>query len=382
MNELFNPQGGLLNPQDAMIMSLGSGLLAGSGASRLPRSFGSILGEAGGNALKDYQAAAKTLLDAQNLETTNRLRDAQIQETLAQAKERQIKQLQYEEQQRKLAAWQQHIAANPGIDAKGLLAGAATSGLLNPTEAMNFQSKVMEIGENRSSREAEAQRNRDAAAERAREAASNREAMLRLAAGLRQEQANAPKPMTQVQKQKLSERMSKDFKSTGQVMQTMAEINNAISDIKTSPGLESRVGYSGYIPAVLQGKQAMQAQNRIETLKAKVTQMGKAMASMSGAIGPMAVQEWKIVADAITALDPTADNLDEQLSNVEAQAVGASNRIKDWYERTHEQNVEAFPQFGAENLKIYPSRIMPQDVGMPDMSAIDAEIARRKGLKK
>lgn len=166
---------------------------------------------------------------------------------------------------------------------------------------------------------------------------------------------NLEKPMTALQKQKFETGIANDFKSTGQVMQTMAQLVKAISDVGSSKGLSSREGYSGYLPAWTQGKDAMTAQNRIDTLKGKVTQMGKAMATMSGAIGPMAVQEWKIVADAVNALDPTAGNFKEQIENVQSQAEGASSRIRDWYDRRYSDSFEKYPQFKTESIPLYPT---------------------------
>ena len=166
---------------------------------------------------------------------------------------------------------------------------------------------------------------------------------------------NLEKPMTALQKQRFETGIANDFKSTGQVMQTMAQLGKAISDVGSSKGLSSREGYSGYLPAWTQGKDAMTAQNRIDTLKGKVTQMGKAMATMSGAIGPMAVQEWKIVADAVNALDPTAGNFKEQIENVQSQAEGASSRIRDWYDRRYSDSFEKYPQFKTESIPLYPT---------------------------
>ena len=171
------------------------------------------------------------------------------------------------------------------------------------------------------------------------------------------------KPMTEQQRLKFQKGMADDYKNAEQTMQTMAEIENSISTLKGSKGLSKREGYSGYLPPQIQGKEAMTAENRLQTLKGKVTQMGKAMATMSGAIGPMAVQEWKIVSDAVNAIDPTAGNLNEQLNNIEAQAKGAASRVKDIYERTYGDNFESLPQFDSTNFKIYPSNTDQQKSG-------------------
>ena len=160
------------------------------------------------------------------------------------------------------------------------------------------------------------------------------------------------KPMTELQKSKFNKTIANDYKSAEQTMQQMANITKAVTDVSGSEGLSSREGYTGYIPAWLQGKDAMTAENRINTLKGKITQMGKAMATMSGAIGPMAVQEWKIVSDAVNAIDPTAGNLSEQLQNITDQANGAANRIKDIYERTYGDQFESMPQFDPVNFKL------------------------------
>lgn len=153
------------------------------------------------------------------------------------------------------------------------------------------------------------------------------------------------KPMTAAQRANFEKGFANDYQTVNQTVETMSNIKNAIEAIKGSKGLEAREGLTGYIPSVMQGENARTAQNRIDTLKGKVTQMGKAMASMAGAIGPMAVQEWKIVSDAVNAIDPTAGNFQEQLQNIESQADGAITRIKDKYDRQYVDRFDKYPQF-------------------------------------
>lgn len=197
------------------------------------------------------------------------------------------------------------------------------------------------------------------------------------------------KPMSELQKQKLTTNMAKDFKTAGQSVQTMQEILNSIVTLRDSKGLAAREGYTGYLPAWAQGKEAMTVENRLNTLKGKVTQMGKAMATLSGAIGPMAVQEWKIVSDAVNAIDPRAGNFDEQLNNIEAQATGASARIKESYDNTYAGNFEQYPNMTSENIKIYPSTIdnpqgtiLPKDAKMPLKPMNASEKTRYDAWKK
>lgn len=162
------------------------------------------------------------------------------------------------------------------------------------------------------------------------------------------------KPMTAAQRAKFEEGFANDYQTVNQTVSTMGEIKGAIDNIRGSKGLDYREGLSGYISPILQGENARTAENRINTLKGKVTQMGKAMASMAGAIGPMAVQEWKIVSDAVNAIDPTAGNFKEQLANIESQADGAINRIKDKYERQYVDRFEKYPQFRREGSSAQP----------------------------
>ncbi len=168
------------------------------------------------------------------------------------------------------------------------------------------------------------------------------------------------KPMTAEQRAKFEEGFANDYQTVAQTIETMSNIKNSIADIKGSKGLGAREGLTGYISPILQGEDARIADNRIATLKGKVTQMGKAMASMAGAIGPMAVQEWKIVSDAVNTIDPTAGNFKEQLANIENQADGAINRIKDKYERQYVDRFEKYPQFKREGDGTKPPSSPPQ----------------------
>jgi hypothetical protein len=101
------------------------------------------------------------------------------------------------------------------------------------------------------------------------------------------------------------------------------------------------------LPSFPEG-QAAQAETRLANLKGKVTALGKAAAAASGAIGSIANQEWKILADQIANIDPVKGTgpLLEQIDLVEAQARGAMERIRDAYGRQFGEDFERFPQFG------------------------------------
>jgi hypothetical protein len=169
----------------------------------------------------------------------------------------------------------------------------------------------------------------------------------------------APKPLTEPQAIKLRESVSKDYKAATTTLSQMDDLLDSIEAVKTAPGLSAATGYTGkYLPSFSEGK-AAQAETRIANLRGKVTALGKATAAMSGSIGSIANQEWKILADQIAALDEVkgAGPLLEQIALVEQQAIGARDRIRDVYEKTRAEDFERFPQF--RDLPANRSRAKP-----------------------
>ncbi len=161
--------------------------------------------------------------------------------------------------------------------------------------------------------------------------------------------ANAPalKPLTEGQEIKLRTDVGKDYKAATTALSQMDDLLDSIDAVKTAPGLAAATGFTGkYLPSFPEGK-AAQAETRIANLRGKVTALGKATAAMSGAIGSIANQEWKILADQIAALDEVkgAGPLLEQIGLVEQQTRGAIARIRDTYEKTRAEDFERFPQF-------------------------------------
>jgi hypothetical protein len=139
----------------------------------------------------------------------------------------------------------------------------------------------------------------------------------------------------------------------------MDDLLDSIEAVKTAPGLSAATGYTGkYLPSFSEGK-AAQAETRIANLRGKVTALGKATAAMSGAIGSIANQEWKILSDQIAALDEVkgAGPLLEQIALVEQQALRSMNLVRDAYEKTRSEDFERFPQF--RDLPASRSRVKP-----------------------
>jgi hypothetical protein len=158
---------------------------------------------------------------------------------------------------------------------------------------------------------------------------------------------SAPKPMTPVQSAKRRDQLGKEFKSAQNALQTTQDVLDSIAFVKSEPGLSRATGFIGtMLPSIPEGA-AASAETRLKNLEGKVTALGKAQAAASGAIGSIANQEWKILADQIAAIDRTKGTgpLLGQLELVEAQAQGAMDRIKDAYQRQFGEDFEQFPQF-------------------------------------
>ena len=159
--------------------------------------------------------------------------------------------------------------------------------------------------------------------------------------------AGSMKPLTEGQTIKLRTDVAKDYKTATTALSQMDDLLDSVDKVKTSPGLSAATGFTGkYLPSFSEGA-AAQAETRIANLRGKVTALGKATAAMSGAIGSIANQEWKILSDQIAALDEVKGKgpLLEQIDLVEQQARGAIARVRDTYEKTRSEDFERFPQF-------------------------------------
>lgn len=159
--------------------------------------------------------------------------------------------------------------------------------------------------------------------------------------------APAPKPLNEAQTIKLRTDVGKDYKAATTALSQIDDLLTSAEQVKNAPGLSAATGYTGkYLPSFAEGK-AAQAETRLANLRGKVTALGKATASMGGAIGSIATQEWKVLADQIAVLDEVKGTkpLLDQIALLEEQAKGASMRIRDAYEKTRAEDFERFPQF-------------------------------------
>jgi hypothetical protein len=151
------------------------------------------------------------------------------------------------------------------------------------------------------------------------------------------------KPLTPVQQQKLRKDQVAD---NGKIVaaKDMADdvqknvdalLGNPDKKIPRHPGYSGITGYNALIPS-FPGGNARAAQQLLDNIKGKVTVLGKNLASQEGKLGNMAVQEWKIVADALERIDPAAPNFPDQLRSIATQARRLETNLKT-------RNAELYP---------------------------------------
>jgi hypothetical protein len=175
---------------------------------------------------------------------------------------------------------------------------------------------------------------------------SNRIADRRATAAEKEAEAKAnpsEKPLTPLQQQKFRKDYAVDADSV-KASDTVASELEKVSDellgnpekkIPAHPGLGGITGWMAMVKNAPNGD-AAQAEQKLETFKGKINSLGRTLATQDGKLGNMAVQEWKIVADAVQNIDPKAGNLDEQMRDVVRQAKAFAARHKERFDLTYE----------------------------------------------
>jgi hypothetical protein len=161
------------------------------------------------------------------------------------------------------------------------------------------------------------------------------------------EDGEPPLPkLTPAQELKLRDQVAKDYEKATANIAGAGAVLDAAKKVREAKGLSGATGLQSYFPSVPDSDAAI-AENRIANLRGKVTLMGKSAAAATGAIGSIANQEWKILRDMVAAIEPAKGKkaLLEQIAEIEDQARGADARIRDAYEKHHEQNVKRFPVY-------------------------------------
>lgn len=172
--------------------------------------------------------------------------------------------------------------------------------------------------------------------------------------------------LTPAQELKLRDQVAKDYEKATANIANFSEVLDAAGKVRTAKGLSGATGIVGLFPSAPDSPAAI-AENRISNLRGKVTLMGKSAAAKEGAIGSIANQEWKILQEMVASLSTIKGEkaLKEQIELVEAQARGAEARIRDAYEKRHEQTVR-LPAFKTyRNLPELKPFVEPEEKKKP-----------------
>jgi len=157
------------------------------------------------------------------------------------------------------------------------------------------------------------------------------------------------KPMTADQEAKYRQKFGEAYGTTINALQSAKNVTQLATELSGHAGIGGITGFTGYMPD-MPGSDAAGARQKFETLQGKITKMAKDAAASSGSIGPMAVQEWKILRDQISAIDPT--KLDEKqmksvLDDLVIQAQNASRITEESYMSTFSPDFKMYPQFAS-----------------------------------
>jgi hypothetical protein len=187
-------------------------------------------------------------------------------------------------------------------------------------------------------------------------------------------EGNIEKPLSATQKLKLEQSMGKDRAAIGAATQDFTMLSDSVSrliggvgadgkEYKEHPGLKGATGWQSYFPSAPEvagfSGNAKAAENLLAAIKGKTASIGRAIASQSGKLGNMAVQEWKIVADSIAALDPSSKDFKSQLQNLMAEAEGVLSRAKENYSTVYGDYLQDRPEFevgGIQGAVVTPNR--------------------------
>jgi hypothetical protein len=171
-------------------------------------------------------------------------------------------------------------------------------------------------------------------------------------AKIRAQRAAGPAPVTSQQRRERRTEVANAYTKTQTLLNKAYNPREGIialaSKIKMlSPDQKEAItGLSGYIPSFRASSK--EADTLVGNLKGVVTALGKDAAAASGAIGPMAVQEWKIVADTIAKLDlegMTPRALDAQMDRIIEQVRSATNLAQQVYDVQYGEDIKEYPAF-------------------------------------
>jgi hypothetical protein len=148
-----------------------------------------------------------------------------------------------------------------------------------------------------------------------------------------------PRALTAQQENRLRADVGKDRKAAITTIDAMGDMLDAVRGVRElSPGQKNSItGVRSYGFPLTQSSQT--ATTKLENLKGKVISLGKQIASVGGAIGSIATQEWQILSSQVASLKTekmSAKDLDDQLDIIQGMANRLINRVRDSYTTQYE----------------------------------------------
>jgi hypothetical protein len=134
---------------------------------------------------------------------------------------------------------------------------------------------------------------------------------------------------------------AKDYGAAKNALRELEKVKGVVSDLKNTTGYQKAMNTgvvmanTPNIPVVSNFSGAYDFQTKYKNLKGSVATLGRAAASLQGKLGNMAVQEWKLVSDAIANLDldtMNANVLDDQLDVIANDILRLEAQVQDAYE--------------------------------------------------
>jgi hypothetical protein len=148
-----------------------------------------------------------------------------------------------------------------------------------------------------------------------------------------------PRALTAQQENKLRADVGKDRKAAITTIDAMGDMLDAVRGVRElSPGQKDSItGVRSYAFPLTQSSKT--AETKLENLKGKVISLGKQIASVGGAIGSIATQEWQILSSQVASLKTekmSGKDLDDQLDIIQGMANRLINRVRDSYTTQYE----------------------------------------------
>jgi len=177
--------------------------------------------------------------------------------------------------------------------------------------------------------------------------------------------------MSEKDELKYRTQIADDYKSLKEAISTTSEIKKSASELlNNDKGLSGITGLQSYFFDYPDSDSA-KAAVALQDLKGKITKLGKAAATIGGSIGAISRDEWKIMSDMITAIDPTKGKkvFVDSVKKVVEYSENTEKRIDDAYKKQYEQDFQKYPQFSLSKSKDATATNSTKIMTMADVNA-------------